>query len=155
MWSWTSESGWAMRTAVQRMRWVWQRNCFSCLPSLEQTFQKLLPWATYPIFIFCCPLHSYLSVIKGNWNALAAGVQFIRSYCADTSLNKSCNSLISTIKTLVYIVSSPLPYVVVAAKMHQDSFWFHFRSQHICCSFCIAKWTLSRQSVLQLLQIFS
>lgn len=42
----------------------------------------------------------------------------IRSYYAETSLNKSCDSLISTIKTLVYTLSSPLPHVVVAAKIH-------------------------------------
>lgn len=74
VWPWTSESRWAMRTAVQRTRWVWQSNCFSSPPSLEQTSQKLLPRATYPIFIFCSPLHSYLSVINGNWKQL--GVVF-------------------------------------------------------------------------------
>lgn len=64
-----------MRTAVQRTRWVWQGNCFSSPPSPEQTSQKLLPRATYPIFIFCSPLHSYLSVISGNWKQL--GVVFL------------------------------------------------------------------------------
>lgn len=59
-----------MRTAVQRMRWVRQGNCFPFPSSLEQTLQKLLPRATYPTFTFCSPLHSYLSVINGNWKQL-------------------------------------------------------------------------------------
>lgn len=42
----------------------------------------------------------------------------IRGYYADTSLNRSCNSLISAIQTPVYILPSPLPCVVVAAKIH-------------------------------------
>lgn len=38
--------------------------------------------------------------------------------------------------------------------MPWGSFCFHFRSQQICCTLCIAKWSLSRELVLQVSQIF-
>lgn len=43
---------------------------FSLPTSLEQTLQKLVSRATYPTFIFCFQLRSYLSVINGNWRQL-------------------------------------------------------------------------------------
>lgn len=65
VWYRTPAPRWAMRTAVQKTRWVRQRWPFPASP--EQTLQKWVSPPAYPTFFSCSRLHSYLSVINGNW----------------------------------------------------------------------------------------
>lgn len=70
LWYWTSASEWAMRTVVQKIRWVWQHDCLSFPTAREQTLQKSVSPTICLVLISCSQLHSYLIAVSDNWGQL-------------------------------------------------------------------------------------
>lgn len=72
LWYWTSASEWAMRTVVQKIRWVRQHDCLS--PPYCQ--RKSVSPTICLVFISCSRLHSYLIAVSDNWGQLCVCLFF-------------------------------------------------------------------------------